>query len=348
VNATRRPRSKIRRLLVRLVAVLAAVVVALGIAEIALRVLDLHEPHPRTGVGEFQNVASPKYALDAELGWRMPRGARWTVKEAGRDILYASNQDGFRVDPQAPPPRDPRHLVAVGDSFTFGTGVAAADSYPSVLARLLGGWKLTNLAQPGYAVDQIWQSLVREGIPRAPDLVVAGIFPEDLERCLSAYRVGMNRPAFRLESGRLVRRTAADRSGPIVRFLEKQSRVFTLARQIEVSAGFRFGVGEMWNLNEAMFDEMRRSCREAGVPLVFVLIPHHTIESVEALTESMRKTGALFVDPVPAMKARPGPFYLDVNLHLNDAGHQLVAEEIAAFVRGRPEILGGKAESRAK
>ena len=31
-----------------------------------------------------------------------------------------------------------------------------------------------------------------------------------------------------------------------------------LPRHVTVNAGFRFGVGEMWNLNEAMLDDMMR------------------------------------------------------------------------------------------
>jgi hypothetical protein len=332
-----------RRLAARVVLACAAIVVALGIAEVVFRLAGLYLPHPRTYVGESKNAESKNYAPEAPLGWRQPRNARYTVNESGRDILYAADENGFRIAPDAPPPKDPRHLITVGDSFTFGTGVAAADAWPAVLAGMLGGWKLTNLAQPGYAVDQIWQSLVLEGLPRKPDLVVAGIYPEDLERSLSAYRVHMNKPAFRLDSGRLVPLTEKDTPGFVTRFLEAHSRVFTLARQIEVNAGFRFGIGGVWNLNAAMFDDMIRACREAGVPIVFVHIPWPTLEPFEAFGASMQKKGALAVDPIEAMKARHEVLYLDNGRgHLNDAGHRLIAAEIAAFLRGHPEAIRGR------
>lgn len=344
-----RRRSFLRRWPGRLILLLCAMIAAVGLAEIALRIAGIGIPHPRTWVGELENAEPKNFAWDAALGWRMPRGTRFTQKEAGRDVLYVADENGFRVDPdrRAASGGITRHLVAAGDSFTFGTGVPAAASFPAVLADLLGGWKVTNVAQPGYAVDQIWQTVVREAIPRAPDLIVAGIYPEDLERSLSAFRLHMNKPTFLLKSGRLVPMTAADRPGALARFLDAHSRLFTLARQASVNAGYRFGAGEMWHLNTAMFDEMTRACRDAGITLVFVHIPPMTMDEFPALVEYMRRTGAPFVDALPAMKAQGASLYLEGNMHLNEAGHVLVAELIAEFLRENPGLLRRRTESSA-
>lgn len=382
--------SRAKRWFARLALMGLGVAVSVVVAELAFRALGMYLTHPRTYVGQYADAPASNFAPDPKLGWRMPKGARYTQKEKdGRDILYVADENGFRIDPDAPSDRRPqpsdrrlppasessspdrphpsprsarsgdpgrlppaselsgreRRIIAVGDSFTFGTGVAAADSYPAVLARRLG-FALTNVAQPGYGLDQVWQSLLLEAIPRKPDLVVAGIYPEDLERSLSAYRNRMNKPTFRLEAGALVAMTAADRPGPITRFLEERSRLFTLSRQVLVNAGYRFGVGEMWNLNAAMLDDMMRACRDARIPIVFVHIPPNTLDEFAALGEHLRRAGALFVDVLPAMKAQSAPLYLERDMHLNEAGHALVASQVEALLRGQPEILGSRASSR--
>ena len=166
-------------------------------------------------------------------------------------------------------------------------------------------------------------------IPRKPDLVVAGIYPEDFERIVFAYRKfeRMNKPTFRLDSGRLVPMTADDRPGSVTSFLETHSRVFTAVRQISFNAGLRFGVGEVWNLGAAMLDDMMRVCGDAHVPIVFVLIPPETLEPFPALAEHMKKRGALFVDPLDAMKKAQGPLYLEKNGHSERRGHKVIADE---------------------
>jgi hypothetical protein len=232
-------------------------------------------------------------------------------------------------------------IVAVGDSFTFGAVVLAEESYPVVVANELGGCGLTNVAQPGYAFDQVWQSLVHEAIPRAPDLIIAGIYPEDFDRSFSAYRrlEQFNKPTFKLGEQGLVPATSDDRPGPITRFLEQRSRVFALGREISLLAGLRLGIGDAWHLNRAMLDDMSRNAAAAGIPILYVHIPLKTLDPFPALAAHLKATGAYLLDPVDAMKARKEALYFLGNMHLNAAGHRFVAEQIVAFLRGHPELL---------
>jgi lysophospholipase L1-like esterase len=84
---------------------------------------------------------------------------------------------------------------------------------------------------------------------------------------------------------------------------------------------------------------MIRASREARVPTVFVHIPPNTLDEFPALAAHMRKAGALFVDPLEAMKAHGGTLYFERDMHMNEAGHRLVAAEVAAFLRSHPEAL---------
>jgi hypothetical protein len=331
----------LRRAAIRLCVVVAGVLVAWVIAEIVFRIAGLYPARPRTYVGEAPNGTSKNFVADERVGWRLRPDHRFVqMGEARREILYAADANGFRIDPGRKPAPGAKHLAAVGDSFTFGAGVFAEESYPVIVANDLGGLALTNVAQPGYAFDQVWQSLVHEALPRRPDLIVAGVYPEDFDRSFFAYRrhEALNKPTFKLENGSLVPATADDRPGPIVRFLERRSRVFALSREISLLAAFRLGIGDAWNLNRAMLDEMSKSAAAARIPIVWVHIPFKTLDPFPALAAYMKETGGNLVDPVEDMKTH-GELYFKGNMHLNVAGQRFVATKVVDFIRGRPELL---------
>jgi hypothetical protein len=333
--------SIVRRWILRLLLVSISVGVTLVLTEIAFRFMNRYRPRPRAYVGEFQNVESKNFAVDPRLGWKMRPNHRFTEKEGDDDILYAADQDGFRTDPTRAATGEGKRLVAVGDSFTWGAGVPAAGSFPAIVAERLGGWNLTNMSQPGYGLDQIWQTVVHEAIPRSPDLIIAGIYPEDLGRSLTAYRAyeKLNKPMFGVQSGRLVPLTADDRPNPVTRYIDAHSRVYELWRRTSAMLGFRYGIGAMWSLNEAILDEMIRVGAEAHVPIVFVHVPTRTLDPFPALAAYMKKKGALFVDPVEALKGEKDLPYFALNQHLNATGHRIVAAEIEKHVRSHPELL---------
>ena len=94
------PRS--RKLVLRLVAVLFGLVLALGAAEIGLRVARWPGPPLRSGRLETQHRSPP---------------SRPDFRDRGNP-LAAGRRDGVR------------RVVVVGDSFTWGAGVLAQDAYP--------------------------------------------------------------------------------------------------------------------------------------------------------------------------------------------------------------------------
>src|SRR5439155_22598080 len=90
----------------------------------------------------------------------------------------------------------PLRYVALGDSYTIGTAVAAADRWPNELVRRVPRLSLAaNLAVNGYAT----QDILRDELPRlaalAPEFVtlligvndvVRGVPPEAYRRNISA------------------------------------------------------------------------------------------------------------------------------------------------------------------
>lgn len=77
--------------------------------------------------------------------------------------LHVRNADGMRTLGKYPPkPAGVFRILAVGDSLTYGAGVAAEEAWPAVLGRLLGpGFEVLNLGVCGAQSEPIAE-LVRQ------------------------------------------------------------------------------------------------------------------------------------------------------------------------------------------
>jgi len=316
---------------------LAGTVLALGAGEGALRLLDLARLAPTTYVGEHENRPSENFVPDPRTGWRMRPSHAFEWEVEGTRILYRSDADGFRTASEGAPPEGERRLVVAGDSFAWGTGVPYEATFGARLAEALGGWTLLNLAMPGYGLDQVWLSLRHYGLPTRPDLAVVAIYPEDFERSRTAFRVkeGFNKPTFKLEDGALALRTAEDRPGAAVRWLESRSRLFTAWKGLVRRAGRVVPLGEWWTLNEAILDAIRADGEAAGVPVLFVHVPPKEWRRFPTLSRYMERAGALYVDPASARSDPPDGTYYEIDSHLSPEGHRLFAEWIREAYRPR-------------
>ena len=138
------------------------------------------------------------------LAYRFPPNEpREIVTGTGQRMAVATiGANGYRV----PQPAGPLDIACLGDSWTFGWGVADDESWPARLAQA-SGRAVGNFGIPGYAMENLaatWREVVR---PLEPDVVVVATFVNDLEtvpRPPSAWRRALRRAAL----GRL----AAERS----------------------------------------------------------------------------------------------------------------------------------------
>lgn len=156
----------------RLVLVLAGVLLGLLGAEGILRWLYVELPSldalRRSPYASTPFLAGTSHAIDASIdceGFIVPRENRNAILGTGEHSMS---------------------LWAVGDSMTWGMGVAAADSYVHQLARRLASERqaqvtVRNLAMPGAGFCQIVRQLntgLQDGMP---DVVLMGLFADDLE-----------------------------------------------------------------------------------------------------------------------------------------------------------------------
>lgn len=125
------------------------------------------------------------YRDAAGEGLVFPPGSEFRLQSAEFDCAVNINALGFRDREFGPKPQGRTRILAVGDSFTYGWGVEADESWPKVLeARLrqLGhDVEVANLGKPG-ASPAGYAAVVSRAVPvLKPDLVIVGILQgEDL------------------------------------------------------------------------------------------------------------------------------------------------------------------------
>lgn len=167
---------------------------ALG-AELALRTVYV-----------IPEVADPLYSChesDAVLGWHGRSNMRMRFHRDDFDVQIEHGPDGWRR-PDPPPPAHPsRRVLFIGDSFTWGWGVAQGEVFSDRLQqRLPPDVAVSNRGVNGYATSQEYLLLQRELAEPAYDTVALLFFFNDVDDNVSPKRG--RRPLFALEGDALV------------------------------------------------------------------------------------------------------------------------------------------------
>jgi hypothetical protein len=139
--------------------VAAAVVLAVGVSEPALRRLHLQPTEWLVPSEE------PLRRADARLGWTLVPNRLGHATVGGRSVDYAIDAAGDRVrDLAEPVDPDRPAIVFAGESVMFGEGLTWDESIPAQVGAMLGV-QGANIAVHGYATDQILMELEAD-LPR--------------------------------------------------------------------------------------------------------------------------------------------------------------------------------------
>lgn len=186
-------------LLANIALALAAILFALVIAEIALRV---------TGLGE-----TSFYVFDRHLGWKPRAGAQGWQREEG-EAFVKINRLGYRgpevVSLKKPP--GTFRAVVLGDSFAEAKQLPYEKTFPALIQREIAecselrpaGYnnvEVLNLGCDGYGTAQELIALEREALRYSPDLVVLAVFTGNDIRNNSAVLEGDKCRPFYVERG---------------------------------------------------------------------------------------------------------------------------------------------------
>jgi hypothetical protein len=171
-----------------IVALVVGTLIAVGIAELAVRVV---LPHPSYYRGHPGNVPGLVTTHDVrEYTWTP--GFQGTMTTADFSNEYSINAQGLR---DLPVEQNGAHtILAVGDSFTAGEGVEAHETWPRKLQEVLNAGdfdgeeiRVVNAGVTGYSARQMRQ-MAQELIPvYQPTLVVAAIYPRAVDRIANPF-----------------------------------------------------------------------------------------------------------------------------------------------------------------
>jgi len=205
-----------RTYLPRLGLALASLVLTLGLLEIAARLQAdalFSTRHLVLASQKRGQVAHSQH--DPTLGWIPAPGFRGRGAQQNwghdappspapgthADATITILEHGIRSNGREPP-LEPRRIVSVGDSFTFGDRVSDGDTWPAYLERAIGVG-VVNGGVYAYGLDQ---SVLRaEQLVQIfePELVVLSFIRADIHRTMVSLRGAAAKPYFSVENGAL-------------------------------------------------------------------------------------------------------------------------------------------------
>jgi lysophospholipase L1-like esterase len=221
-----------RSLFLRLLLLGCSVLVSLALAEIAVRLV---RPQP------VMTISGPLYVPDPPRRYRLRPGFVGTVgNRVEFETRVAIDREGMRgaeTGPREPGTlRGSLRILALGDSFTFGVGAEAGETYPARLQEILRARGLRaevlNAGVPGYGVPDEAAWFARWGKPLAPDVVLVTVFiGNDLQDAApGAAKVAV-------VDGALV--APGERARSVSRWLYYHSHLFVLLKGSSLGAALR-------------------------------------------------------------------------------------------------------------
>ena len=316
----------------------------LSCAELALRVLDVYPPLERAYPGEHEDRSHPTFVADAALGWRTRPGLDTTTRGALGQVRILADEAGHRTGPDRRDVGACRGTVVLaGDSFLWGVDVDWQDTVAADIEARLPLVHVADVAQPGFGLDQAVLAFEQDGVPLRPKLVVLGVYPQDCDRCMTAFRsdFGFHKPTFVLRDGALVAMSGADRPPALLDAVARGSRVLGLWQRTQRTFGFRYGIGPWWALNRALLDRLRAAAAAVPCPVLLVHIPMADWRAFPALADYARTHAVALFDPVTEWPERPADFYIPPAGHFTPHGGRLMGERIAAWIARLVPELGG-------
>ncbi len=340
-----------RILLERLALVCVAIIFALVIVEVALRVWD-----PPISRGRVRSYAR----FSPEFGWLNRPGVKGWHVDIGYHIRI--NRHGHR-GPDYPVEKPPGvfRILGLGDSLTFGWGVEEDQIFLNVMKeRLLEeGYRVEvlNAAVPAWHSVQSLHYFQKEGVRFQPDLVVMSFFVDDVyyakiesflkgeiaqrtreeeaeiarhkggtASMLRLYNIWFNYRRLRRASRELIRRN------PYPDFKsERKALRRDFDKDPELVAGVEKVVSEWAEIREKL-----------GVPIIFSFIPAGGSLNAPAYqgdSRALRKaslaSGFPFLDVIPLFEKEPDPrklYLLPRDGHVSAAGHAVIGEALAQMV----------------
>ena len=316
--------------------------------------------------GALRVMAPP--ADTSDLWRKLGTAAEWSGqpnghgKQAGVPVSF--NGFGFRDAERSPVPAPGTvRVLALGDSVTFGLGVAQDQTFPRQTERLLnaaasrsssGPVEVLNMGMPGYNTLHELAQLRELGLSLQPKAVVVGFLYNDIE--LSSAQKGAAVVAEQKQS--LLRSAKSGLNGTWLWL--KQHSLFAAWLSPRLGNALRplgvkgFGqVGEIkdqyvdsnpnWRRMQEALLEMKRLTAERNIELVVMIIPamakfsdatYPIKEYHQAVAAFCHSNGIKVLDLLPAFWGGDGTQYWisATDGHPNAEGQKIIAQALAGYL----------------
>ncbi len=311
-------------------ALILGTIAGVGLLEMGARWLGLSDP-----IQLHSGLIS-----DPFVPWKPRPGSTISGVSPGGEFSYrhAHNSQGFRdVEHSWRRPEGVLRIVGIGDSFTYGVGVALEKTYLARLEAMLNGRGQGEVEIVKLGVSRYWPEAERlmlehYGLRYEPQLVLVGVLPNDV------FDTRTGPGAIKVSKGFLVTRQA-ERLGAGVQWLYTHSYAarailsrLLRGRQVKTVENLE----DVWQQIHAEHRKMVQLARRAGAATVFVHIPqkppwgHGATDMPRRLRQFCDDEDCLFIDVLPEMRQHPEPdsLYYPQDGHCTEAGYEIVARVI--------------------
>ena len=341
---------------------LAACLLGLLIAELTLRIFapQITIPHPRG-----------HYALDPELDFILTPNRSSLIANPEWKMQVVTNTLGLRereFDIKGP---EERRLLILGDSFTFGMGVAAEEAYPRVMEQQLRAAGFPNVmvingGMPGYGTRQseiLFERIVERALP---DAVLLGFFVgNDFFDNLRLNRYQMVDGYLALASRRGTRLSLTQwlqipvetkvalrtRSHLYTALMNAWSSIIVAAGWADTYEIYRQDLSpemiEAISMTGEAFARLAGACRARNLPFGILILPEgrvaaglprisdYSFDRPSAIVRDLASTHGHSVLDLTDTLAQRDDLYYPVDRHWNVSGHRVVSQLVTdALLQG--------------
>lgn len=365
--------AKLKRLLFNASLFLGSLVVALLIAEWAIRIFN-----PQQLI--ILNSAEVWVPKDT-IGYGNKPFAHTQINTGERTVSYRTDGSGYRIAENPIVGADKR-ILFLGDSFLHALQVEAEDVFCHKVAELLSdssSVEYTNTGSVGYNPNQYLIALKKEITRKDYDLVVTTLYlPNDCVDSVYTYQPpipGQMLNDVNFSSFFDWRNFGVNVLRPINEALERHSHLYVFGKlrlkpilvsllentqYIEDPFLFEKSTALRWHSTSTILHAIDAAAQEKGIPCLFVLIPSSyqvddDLWQIQLAADGLTPKDAYrflpnqkidslgqdltILDLTKAMLQSDTPLFGSVDAHYNKAGHELAAKEIAEFIRANQLLV---------
>lgn len=307
-----------------------------------------------------------RYSHDPDLYWKLAANQEAVTKvnrQAVRINSHGTRGREFETDK----PEHTFRILCLGDSRTFGWGLAEEETFASRLEASLrqaagspSRVEVINGGVNAWSYPQILMYLERDGLDYSPDLVIL-----DGANLWTTFDAGQSDAFRRSFKRKLMVKNMLRRSATYHYFVEVQLKTYYEKYRKKLvepetrpdETEFDAAESEFLARLDGTFQEMDDLLRERGVELVFLHTPREDEETSRRSRELKRlmatvaaRNGRVFVDATSEFANAGEPLFQEGDpIHANSAGNAILADLLFRAVSPLPvfkDVVTGDLPSR--